>query len=163
MRNRSKDVVGDIVERIAKIASVMTEGRVIVHKIQPSDETGEFRAYFENFEIKVVPLRYTNPETIAEGRLGELHFDSQFPGTFLAGKDDFLKVAIEFPSSGMQVWANRIPENGRITTGLAKVMYIYSHSQEISDQGLYREFNGFGFVTNQYLEFIKSTFELDKH
>jgi hypothetical protein len=135
----------------------MTYGKMVITKDGVSDVTNEFRAFFEDFEVKVVALRYTNPETIAEGRLGELHFDSQFPFSFSTGKDFFLNVAIKFPASGMQVWANRIPENGTITTGLAKVMYIYSHSQEISQQGLFAEFNLFAHTTNQYLEFIKSS------
>lgn len=157
MKNRSQDVVGDIIKRIAQIGMYMTAGKVIITQEGGSDEIKEFRAYFEDFEIKVVALRFTNPETIAEGRLGELHFDSQFPFSFSPSKDFFLNLAIEFPASGMQVWANRIPENGTITTGLAKVMYIYPHSQKISDQGLFAEFNIFAHTTNQYLEFIKSS------
>jgi hypothetical protein len=158
VKNRSQDVVGDILKRIAQIGMYLTEGKVIITQDGESgDEIKEFRAYFEDFEIKVVALRFTNSKTIAEGRLGELHFDSQFPFSFSPRKDFFLNVAIEFPASGMQVWANRIPENGTITTGLAKVMYIYSHSQKISDEGLFAEFNIFAHTTNQYLEFIKSS------
>ena len=159
MKNSSQDVVGEILGRIAQIGNYLNEGKVaiIINQEGDNEQIKEFRAYFDDFEIKVFALRYTNPKTIAEGRLGELHFDSQLPFSFSTSKDFFLNVAIEFPASGMQVWANRIPENGTITSGLAKVMYIYSNSHEISDQGPIAEFNLFAHTTNQYLEFLRSS------
>jgi hypothetical protein len=153
------DEIQDLLKRLANIANVVSEGKVVIAQ-NSENEIEKVVSHYGRFEVSTVTVKFNSEELHSAGILGELHFDSLIHGPFKSKSADFLKIATEFPASGMQVWATKHPENPElISTGLADVQNVYKASSLISDHALFLVYKRFVMVTAQYLEFVDNNME----
>jgi hypothetical protein len=150
------DVLEDLLQRIKHILE--QNGVPLVVRMKPNGEGIEkITSDHGSFNISTVAHRYQDPTVLATGLVGELWSDSVIYGPFKEDLKAYKKMVSDFSASGMQVWVNAIDgPKGQISTGLARVQFVYSFSNNISDEALSRAYIHFAQVTGHYHDFVHS-------
>ena len=154
------DVVEELLQRTKSILE--KNGAQVVVVMQPNGQGIEkVISYHGGFEISTIALRYSNPEVLASGALGELWTDSVIYGLFKEDMKFYKSMVSDFSASGTQVWVNsRDTPKDQISTGLAKVQNIFTFSNNMSDEAMEFMYTHFIQVSGQYHDFVHSNLKI---
>jgi hypothetical protein len=117
-------------------------------------------SYHDGYQISTVAHRASHSNSIEAGLVGELWSDSVIYGPYKDDPKAYKKILTDFRASGLQVWTTPSKEKGYVSTGLAKIQYIYDFSNRLSDLAIMMEYSHLMRVSGEYGKFLNTLMKI---